>query len=270
MEVENAEQRLTVWPGTETLAVTPRTEVHLPFVLSDDPKINGDFYDWTKLLIPYCSGDMHSGQQHTAVPLPDATGTANAQETFWFCGHNLIAATPAHVQDQPGFPQPSFVIVTGSSAGGIATIQQTDYVQATFPNATVKGAPQCGFFYPGVTSMPDYLHNTTTPAQSLGFIPAWAPFVHEDCRRATGDNMSACTDAHFLLPYLKSPQFFIENQYDSAKLANCGLFFPESEADMTYLRAWGHWMRSQFSDRQSKHGIFAPSCYDHGSNLDFR
>ena len=39
--------------------------------------------------------------------------------------------------------------------------------------------------------------------------PAW----QSACAAATGDNVSLCTDAHYLYPHLKQPLFIRENQY---------------------------------------------------------
>jgi hypothetical protein len=227
--------------------------------MDDDCMANPDFCDWVKVYIPYCTGDMHSGTQ---MERNAALGG------FYFSGHNLIAGVAAHLTSQfgnEGMSTPSDVLVVGSSAGGIAALMHTDYFGEQWPTARVKGAPMCGFFYAGVTAMNDLHAGVPTPADHLGFIPDWKPYLPSACAAATNNNMSVCTDAHYLYPYLKQPLFVRENQYDTAKLANCGWDGTSTE----YLQAWGKWMRAQLMliSRSTKDGFFSGSCLQHGGNF---
>ena len=104
------------------------------------------------------------------------------------------------------------VLVVGSSAGGIAALMHTDYFAEQWPLSVVKGAPECGFFYPGVTASNDVTAGVPTPASHLGFIEGWKPYLPSACADATNNNVSLCTDAHYLYPYLRAPLFIRENQ----------------------------------------------------------
>ena len=104
------------------------------------------------------------------------------------------------------------VLFVGSSAGGIAALMHTDYFAEQWPLSVVKGAPECGFFYPGVTASNDVTAGVPTPASHLGFIEGWKPYLPSACAEATNNNVSLCTDAHYLYPYLQAPLFIRENQ----------------------------------------------------------
>ena len=229
--------------------------------MGSDCNINPDFCDWHKIFVPYCTGDMHAGTRVTRQP---------ALGNWYFAGHNTIAALLVDIRSQPSFVEPTHMLVTGSSAGGIAALMHTDFVSAAFSRAVVKGAPQCGFFYAGVTAEPDFTSGVTTPVSHLGFIHEWAPYLPEACAQATNNNMSACTDAHYLYPHLKQPIFVRENQYDTAKLANCGWDRMASDAT-DYLKNWGAWMRAQLkvvaASGKSGDGFFSASCLEHGGNF---
>mmetsp|Transcript_23053 Transcript_23053/g.50456 ORF Transcript_23053/g.50456 Transcript_23053/m.50456 type:complete len:493 (-) Transcript_23053:358-1836(-) len=231
-------------------------------VLSADPGINPDFYDWTKVFLPYCSADMHSG---TLKAPSEALGG------FHFSGHNLILASLAQLRRLlPAFA-PTHVLVGGASAGGIGALLHADVFAAEWPRATVKAAPACGFFYAGVSSRRDWADGIDTPVDDLGFAREWQPWYSERCASKPGSNMSTCTDAHFALSSIATPLFVRENLFDRAKLANCGLDVEGalSVTDAAYLRQWGKWMLLQLSLVQAdpRNGYFAPSCLEHGANL---
>ena len=239
--------------------------------LSSVPEVNPDFHDWAKLFLPYCSADMHSGRRTTREA---------ALGGFYFAGHNLIAASLAHLANHTEYHEPQLVLVTGSSAGGIAALLHADFFSRHFEAAVVKVSPACGFFYAGVSSMRDWKSNRTTPKEDLGFLTAWEPYIDGKCTEAYGEfAIAACTDAHLALPYIQTPLFLRENLFDTAKLANCGLDArgPLLPDQVAYIRAWGGWMKAQLdsiaapgSVHFNKTGYFAPSCLNHGENLDFR
>eukprot|EP00316_Scyphosphaera_apsteinii_P016208 CAMPEP_0119326424 /NCGR_PEP_ID=MMETSP1333-20130426/68363_1 /TAXON_ID=418940 /ORGANISM="Scyphosphaera apsteinii, Strain RCC1455" /LENGTH=388 /DNA_ID=CAMNT_0007334731 /DNA_START=27 /DNA_END=1194 /DNA_ORIENTATION=- len=235
--------------------------------LSHSSQLNPDFHDWQKLFLPYCSADMHSGTRKTR---------SAALGGWYFAGHSLIAGSLKALAMLPDFVEPRLVLLSGSSAGGIGALLHADFISDHWPAASVKAAPACGFFYAAVSSFRDWNANESTPASKLGFISEWDPFIDETCSRATGGNVSACTDAHFALPHISTPLFVRENLYDTAKLGNCGLDTrgPISDAGLHYLRQWGRWMRAQLGAihgmaGKGTTGYFAPSCLEHGSNLRF-
>ena len=119
-----------IWPGSP---------------MDPDVRANPDFHDWAKLSLPYCSGDMHSG-----------TRTERDPKTGWFfAGHALIVAALAQVSRSWPELQPTQVLLTGSSAGGIGALLHADVVAAHWPVASVKASPESGLFYAGVRSLPD-------------------------------------------------------------------------------------------------------------------
>ena len=108
--------------------------------LSTDPLVNPLTHDWAKLILPYCSADMHSGTRTSpSVSLGGA----------FFGGHNIIVASLRALRELPSYTPPSFVLVTGSSAGGIGALLHADFFSAQWPQATVKVSPSAGFFYAG-------------------------------------------------------------------------------------------------------------------------
>lgn len=230
-------------------------------VLDTDCTNNPDFCNWSKVFLPYVTADMWSG---TRMDQCEELGG------YYFSGHNILRAFVEDLKQHGDYVAPSHALITGSSAGGIGALTHTDFFADAWSSAVVKGAPECGFFYAGVSAKTDYGQGSETPASSLGFISEWAPYFSPACSDATGGNMSLCTDAHFLYPHVKSPLFIRENLFDTAKLGNCG-FNAQSDGDVEYLKAWGKWMKAQLAVvRQSaKDGYFVASCLQHGGNFGF-
>jgi len=231
-------------------------------LLNAQEDYNPDFFDWAKLYVPYCSGDMHSGQRMMSIS--DLGGP------YYFAGHNLIRGMLAQMKRATPSFWPSHVLISGSSAGGIATILHADYFTEYWKDAVVKATPMGGWFYAGVTAVSDYEQGEGTPVEHLGFIDAWKPFIPGACAANTGRNLSACTDAHFLYPFIRTPLFIRENLFDRAKLMNCGISRP---VNRQYMRDWGKWMHTQLeiirNSHKQKDGFYVPSCFDHTRNMGF-
>jgi hypothetical protein len=164
-------------------------------LISNDPITNPDFASWNHVWIPYCSGDVWLGQTTNALnpwseddddtfqdmrhfggslSLPASLAmklynqsskrsgnSAKKDMQFQFAGHTILAETVAALQGKHNLGKPiedgdePSVILTGCSAGGIGTFQNTEWLAATLPQARVVGNPQAGYF--GLPEM-DYAH----------------------------------------------------------------------------------------------------------------
>jgi hypothetical protein len=88
--------------------------------------------DWTHVFIPYCTGDVHWGDNvKTYMP----TGDMAMPITINHKGAVNTRAVLDWVQAQ--FPAPSKVFVTGCSAGGYGSIMWAPHVQKQYPGARV-------------------------------------------------------------------------------------------------------------------------------------
>ena len=96
--------------------------------LSTDPSLS-KFASWTKVIIMYCDGSLHQGSNPSPVKYKDIElyfrGADNTRSHFKYLlnNHNLASAAS--------------VVVTGSSAGGIATTLWINYVRSLLNNPEV-------------------------------------------------------------------------------------------------------------------------------------
>lgn len=106
--------------------------------MSTDPNLS-NFAKWTKVLINYCDGSLHQGFNKAVIKYKDAElyfrGAVNTRSHFSYllAKYNLAAAEK--------------VLLTGSSAGAIATYLWTNYVRGLMDNAdAVFSVPDSGVF----------------------------------------------------------------------------------------------------------------------------
>lgn len=83
---------------------------------------NNPFRDWSFLVIPYATGDFHSG-----------TGVYEGKKTIYHTGYSNYAAFVEQMKSYVG--EPDTLLVTGFSAGGFATSLLADDVIDRFPSA---------------------------------------------------------------------------------------------------------------------------------------
>lgn len=103
----------------------------LPLMRVDDPKIN-PVQDYNKVFIPYCTGDIHTGNNTITY-----TGPAGQQLVFHHHGHQNILSSIAWINQT--FTHVPRLLVTGCSAGGAGAIINYHYFR------TGISGSQCGY-----------------------------------------------------------------------------------------------------------------------------
>jgi hypothetical protein len=97
----------------------------------DDSNAANPLQDWNAVFIPYCSGDVHTGDA-TGVKVPGLFGPANQSFSGYAnIGHDLQRIVPT-------FQNMSNVLLTGDSAGGFGALFNFDRVAQAFCPAKVS------------------------------------------------------------------------------------------------------------------------------------
>lgn len=176
-------------------------------VLSNNPQINPDFYQWNAVYLAYCDGGSWTGSNQDAVYYQGTPlyfrGKWNKEAVF----ANLSAA---------GMSDATNILVTGCSAGGLATYQHVDYIAQLFPEAVVKAAPVSGFFLPigNMQGVDVY----TQEMQAVFEMQNSTSGVHPGCLAANPSNPSMCIFAPYVYPHIASPVFILNSFYDIYQL----------------------------------------------------
>jgi hypothetical protein len=201
-------------------------------LLTSDCARNPDWCTWSSVYFPYLDGASFSG--NAALPLV-VNGTS-----LYFRGHvNLDAALTALLSPlpAPSVPGPSLanateVIVSGGSAGGLAALLHVDFIAARVADAaaaaaTTTGPPRvtavtnCGFFLDGADVWGTSLWGASIFPQiaAMQNVTGSANNTNANCWAAMpAAERWRCFLAPFVYPFVRTPSFVVNSQYDSFQL----------------------------------------------------
>jgi hypothetical protein len=94
-------------------------------ILSDDCTKNPDFCNFNRVHMVYCDGNSFSGNRDDPVPV---MGGDKKMKNLYFRGRRIIDEILAALKKDHGLANAENVLLTGCSAGGLATYLHTDYV----------------------------------------------------------------------------------------------------------------------------------------------
>jgi hypothetical protein len=228
----------------DEITCTKRTHMHLGTskawaatvpgtnTYDSDCSKNPDFCKATHVYVAYCTGDLHAG--NNTSPSSESWG-------LYFDGHANFAAIVSELQLKHGLNSAKRVLLTGSSAGGVGTFKNVDYLASCLPQAKVKGAPDAGWFFPA--ALPSDLPNIYSPSDWAHFSVGQHgnqqtaangtqlnEFVHGTLWQERGlyppacvadqkpDQWWVCGTVDKLYRYVRSGLFVLEAQYDTDQI----------------------------------------------------
>ena len=244
----------------------PKTRTLDGGYFSWDNSSNPLMYNWNKVELRYCDGASLSGDKASPT---NVSGTI-----LHFRGRAILDAEIDHLLHVNGMQQATDVIVSGCSAGGLATFLHCDHWAAAIADATrasskgpakVACMPDSGFFLDEDRS-PQY-HSKMRNVYS--FQESSAAGLNAACVDAhKGDAGGAwkCIFAQWSSQHIQTPTFPMQSQYDSWQTGNVigGADAGKSAAETQ--NTFGKNLTSLvLADLLSapQHGIFLDSCHHH-------
>lgn len=184
-------------------------------IMSDNCHSNPDFCNANRVQLPYCDGNSFSGDRSEPVVV---IGLDGKQKSLFFRGKRILDAVLSTLLTM-GLDKAQNVLLTGFSAGGLATFLHADYVHNFLKSAGVpirrfKAAPESGFFLPhqtveGKPVYPMQMKNIFALANSTGGVNA-------KCVAAMNEGDAwMCNFAQYAYMYTESPIFPINSALDS-------------------------------------------------------
>jgi len=173
--------------------------------ISENKTFNPDYYDWNHAFYVYCDGACFSGNRDKPV---NYNGTL-----LYYRGHrNLVAITKDLLQNK-GLDKATEVLVTGDSAGAMATFFHVDEIKSYMPKSVTrfKGLPLSGIFldFLNVEGKPVFPDNIKHVFKSQNST------VNQRCLESMPpQDRWKCMFAQYTMKYIESPIMPVGSAYD--------------------------------------------------------
>ncbi|KAK5812831.1 hypothetical protein PVK06_028273 [Gossypium arboreum] len=175
-------------------------------LLSGQQKSNPDFYNWNRIKVRYCDGSSFTG---------DAVDRAN---NLFFKGNSIWEFIIADLLAK-GMRNAKNAILSGCSAGGLASILHCDRFRALLPASTkVKCISDAGFFLhaqdvSGGKHIEEFYGKVARLHGSVKNLPA-------SCTSRMGARPELCFFPQYVVQTMQTPIFFVNSAYDSWQIKN--------------------------------------------------
>lgn len=252
--------------------------------LSSDPDKNPTFWDANRVLIYYCDGGMFSGD--LTDPL-----LVNDRELYVRGKRNMEAVFSALVHSE-GMSSATEVLLSGLSAGALASIVHADHVRALLPDSVVKYGvmPISGFFLDhanenGVFAYGSKMRGVFEYQNSSAGLNAAC--LASKTAVATEQKASGCMFAKETFLHTDAPVFLINSALDLWQLNSIWLerddysskcmadestqFQSCTDNQISVLNAWASDFMQDLITAMSSigSGFFIDTCLEHASAFDW-
>lgn len=209
-----------------------------------------------------CDGGSFSGNNATATEYKGAT--------LHFRGKHILDAIITDLLTNQGLSSATDLVVSGCSAGGLATYLHADHWASRVPRSVkVAALPDSGFFLDEQFISASVADTTTPGNYHDGLVWVFHQMnstsgVNDACIEAharSGDT-ELCIFAEHTAPHIKTPTFPLQSEYDSWQT---GHVLPVS-TNATMVNQMGANMTARVHANllsQPQHGIFLDSCHHH-------
>lgn len=198
-------------------------------LLDADPAINPMMYNWNKVYIGYCDGASFGGN----VPLGTYVDGPDGKQKIYYRGKMILDSAFDSLLTDRNMKAASDVLVSGSSAGGLAVLQHIDYLNdkilqsSTKKDVNIAGVPDAGFFMDIPDATPDKVHRMEV---NLGFKESFKfqnlkdslnpQCISDFVRDGQEEDSWRCMLPQYFLKYIKTPLFIIQSFADAYQFVN--------------------------------------------------
>jgi hypothetical protein len=222
-------------------------------LLNNDPVNNPLTHDWTKVLFMYCDGGSFAGENRTATTVPNGT----KELPLYFRGGANRRAIIEDLITHHGLAQATDLIITGNSAGGLASYWAADAITKRLPATRVVAAPDSGFFYTD-ESFPAW-------RDGLGFVfnaMNATGGLNQACVAAVGDP-ATCAYPEVAAQHITTPLFVMNSRFDPALDS---ISFGENGSNVTHVNQIGARLLALVKSTvlsRAGNAAFLTSCHEH-------
>ncbi|XP_058738428.1 pectin acetylesterase 2-like [Vicia villosa] len=259
--------RTCVFRKTTRRGSSKYMDKQIPFtgILSNKAEENPDFFNWNRVKVRYCDGASFAGDSQNEA--------ANLQ----FRGQKIWLAAMEELMSK-GMKNAKQALLSGCSAGGLATILHCDDFGSLFPKSTkVKCFSDAGFFLDAID-----VSGERTLRKMFGGVVSLQE-VQKNLPKSCLDHLdpTSCFFPENLIDHIQTPLFLLNAAYDGWQLyesltpstadphgywnacklnqTNC------NSTQIEFLQKFRNQMLNDVKDfsTTSQSGLFINSCFTH-------
>ena len=263
-DLECAERSLTEL-GSSNASFLPPTITFETFsetshfmLLFSNASVSPLTWNWTKIYLPYLDGSS----QTSDVAGPITVG----KRTIFYRGARIHRATVETLLAVEGLSAATDVVLSGGSAGGLATFLHADSwrgaIRAASPGAKVVAVPDSGFFLN---------YNASAHKAPYGAAMRWVfdrgngtGGVPPACLAANPSDPALCIFAEEVSKTMETPTLAQQSTYDAFQV---GSILDVAASNVSAINAYGKLVAARvLADliaTSPSHGVFLDSCFHH-------
>ena len=234
-------------------------------ILSSNKDVNPWLSDWNVVVQSYCDGGLFSGRRKKPF--------VYRGRKMYFRGRQILKAMVDSLKRR-NLLNASDIVLSGTSAGGLAILLQGDYIRHKLPKtASVRGLVDAGYFLDSEAEDGSHIIGN----QFRGLYELHHPKLRKGCERVQ-DNRTRflCLFPQHTAEGIKLPIYFVNALYDHWQLSelqrvrcvyhNDQCMTSERDRILNFRKV----MYSRLNDAIAhlpKAGLFANSCIGHGQAI---
>lgn len=165
--------------------------------------------------IMYCDGLSFSGDRTEPLDVPGATVSP-----IYFRGRRVMKANINDLLQNKGLSSATDVVLSGHSAGGLATYLHADEVRALLPQTLMsyRAMPDAGFFLDHVTVTGD--NEFGRQMRSAFTLGNTSSVLNAKCTSSHQGSLMDCVFPQNFAQYIVTPLHVIQSEYDSYQVSS--------------------------------------------------
>ena len=178
-------------------------------ILSENEKINPDFYNWNLVLLCYCDGASFTGYR------PDPVNV-NGQYIY-LRGRKILEIIIDQLL-QSDFQKANRLLLSGTSAGSLGVMMHADFIRSRIPKSIdVRALVDSGYFVDVAALSGDNIINRHF--RKMFDVHNSVGGVDEDCARGFAPEVRwKCLFPQHVLGFVSTPLFVLQSAYDEWQL----------------------------------------------------
>ena len=246
-------------------------------ILGASAEINPDFYTWNAVFMHYCDGASFGGLRSNPIDVKTREG---APAKMYMRGRANFDALIRTLLEDEGMSKATEVILSGGSAGGLATFYNLDHLATLLPvGARLTGFPDAGYFLDAANVQTgEYMYRNNFIAADPVWNVTGGGGTNARCLAAHASSGDAwkCLMAPYLIEYIQTPVFVMNSAYDAYQLPNiAGVSCVSTAADPcndTDSQLYGEMFKKESQrvlNASPKNGIYVDGCFVHEQNVNY-